>query len=88
MVFPDSVGISVVCVLDVTQKETKRVCCVQSFAVVEIPVCNGGGEPLMLEVLLEGDGLTGDGGLCVPALETLTYKVTFCPVRAGRSTGR
>ncbi|XP_024117899.1 cilia- and flagella-associated protein 47 isoform X1 [Oryzias melastigma] len=62
-------------------------CVAESSAVVEIPVCNGGGEPLLLEVMLEGDDLTGEGRLSVPALETLSYKVTFRPVRAGRSTG-
>ncbi|XP_041638088.1 cilia- and flagella-associated protein 47-like isoform X2 [Cheilinus undulatus] len=62
-------------------------CVALSSVAIEIPVSNPQGELLMLDVILEGDDLSGANWVSVPPRETLTYKATFSPVRAGKSTG-
>ncbi|KAM7365486.1 hypothetical protein PAMP_016406 [Pampus punctatissimus] len=63
-------------------------CAAQSSVAIEIPVNNPQGEPLMLDVYLEGDGLSGADWVSVPPQETLTYKVMFSPDGVGKTTGR
>ena len=44
-----------------------------------------GGE---VDVALEGEGLSGEQRATAPPQGTLLYRVTFTPVREGRTTGR
>ncbi|XP_044200977.1 cilia- and flagella-associated protein 47-like isoform X2 [Thunnus albacares] len=62
-------------------------CAAQSSVAIEIPVNNPQGKPLMLDVYLEGDGLSGANWVSIPPQETLTYKAVFSPGRVGKSTG-
>ncbi|KAM9334135.1 cilia and flagella-associated protein 47-like [Symphorus nematophorus] len=62
-------------------------CITQSSVAIEIPVSNPRGEPLMLDVYLEGDDLSGANRVSVTPWETLTYKAMFSPSRVGKSTG-
>lgn len=60
----------------------------QSSVAIEIPVSNPLGEPLVLEVRLEGDDLSGADSVSVPPGGSLAYKATFSPGRVGKSGGR
>ncbi|KAL3045754.1 hypothetical protein OYC64_013917 [Pagothenia borchgrevinki] len=62
-------------------------CVAQSSVAIEIPVKNPRGEPLRLDVYLEGDDLSGANQVSIPPGETLTYKATFSPGAVGKSTG-
>ncbi|XP_078147098.1 cilia and flagella-associated protein 47-like [Centroberyx gerrardi] len=62
-------------------------CAVQSSAVIEIPVNNPHGEPLMLDVYLEGEDLSGANMVSVPPQGAITYKATFSPGRVGKRRG-
>ncbi|XP_010774715.1 uncharacterized protein [Notothenia coriiceps] len=62
-------------------------CVAQSSVAIEIPVKNPRGEPLRLDVHLEGDDLSGANRVSIPPGETLTYKATFSPGTVGKSTG-
>lgn len=62
--------------------------CSQSSVAIEIPVNNPQGEALMLDVYLEGNGVTGANWVSIPPGETLTYKAMFSPARVGKGTGR
>lgn len=62
--------------------------CSQSSVAIAIAVKNPQGEVLMLDVCLERDKLSGADQVLIPPWETLAYKVTFSPTRAGKSTGR
>ncbi|KAM9828926.1 cilia- and flagella-associated protein 47-like isoform 1-T1 [Syngnathus typhle] len=62
-------------------------CTVQSSVAIEIPVSNPGEELLMLNVDLGGDDLCGADWVFIPPQETLTYKVTFSPVKVGKTRG-
>ncbi|CAJ1087521.1 cilia- and flagella-associated protein 47-like isoform X1 [Xyrichtys novacula] len=63
-------------------------CAAQSSVAIEIPVSNPLRELLMLDVLLEGDDLSGANWVSIPPRDTLAYKATFSPVKVGKSTGR
>ncbi|MEQ2181581.1 hypothetical protein GOODEAATRI_013061, partial [Goodea atripinnis] len=45
-------------------------------------------ELLTLDVCLEGSDLTGADRISLPPQGTLSYKVTYSPVRVGKGTGR
>ncbi|KAK1876737.1 Cilia- and flagella-associated protein 47 [Dissostichus eleginoides] len=62
-------------------------CVAQSSVAIEIPVKNPRGEPLRLDVYLEGDDLSGANRISIPPGETLSYKATFSPGAVGKSTG-
>ncbi|XP_074521086.1 cilia- and flagella-associated protein 47-like [Halichoeres trimaculatus] len=62
-------------------------CAAQSSVAIEIPVRNPHGEELMLDVILEGDDLSGANQVSIPPWETLAYKAAFSPVRVGKSRG-
>ncbi|KAK0148390.1 Cilia- and flagella-associated protein 47 [Merluccius polli] len=55
--------------------------------VVELTVRNPGGGELEVDVTLEGEGLSGEQRATAPPWGTLDYRVTFAPVREGRTTG-
>ena len=63
-------------------------CAVQSCVTVEISVSNPQAESLLLGVCLEGEDLSGDSQVCLPAAGSLTYKATYSPARVGHRTGR
>ncbi|XP_046887323.1 cilia- and flagella-associated protein 47-like [Hypomesus transpacificus] len=62
-------------------------CAVQSCVTVEISVSNPQAESLLLGVCLEGEDLSGDSQVCLPAAGSLTYKATYSPARVGHRTG-
>ncbi|XP_031708292.1 cilia- and flagella-associated protein 47 [Anarrhichthys ocellatus] len=62
-------------------------CAAQSSVSIKVAVKNPHGEPLMLDVYLEGDELSGADRVSIPPRDTLTYKVMFSPGRVGKSTG-
>ncbi|CAK6965505.1 LOW QUALITY PROTEIN: cilia and flagella-associated protein 47-like [Scomber scombrus] len=62
-------------------------CAAQRSVAIEIPVNNPQGEALMLDVYLEGNGVTGANWVSIPPGETLTYKAMFSPARVGKGTG-
>eukprot|EP00064_Thunnus_orientalis_P009032 superscaffoldBa00001118_g9055 len=66
--------------LDVPNYSQKKLSLKSSVA-IEIPVNNPQGKPLMLDVYLEGDGLSGANWVSIPPQETLTYKAVFSPGR-------
>ena len=55
---------------------------------MEISVSNPQAESLLLGVCLEGEDLSGDSQVCLPAAGSLTYKATYSPARVGHRTGR
>ncbi|XP_069579420.1 cilia- and flagella-associated protein 47-like [Brachyistius frenatus] len=62
-------------------------CAARRSVAIEIPVNNPRGEPLTLDVQLEGGDLSGAGRFSVPPRGTLAYEATFSPVRVGKTTG-
>ncbi|XP_047432995.1 cilia and flagella-associated protein 47-like isoform X3 [Mugil cephalus] len=62
-------------------------CVTQSSVAIEIPVNNPGGEPLMLDVDVEGGDMSGGRSVSLPPRGTVTYKASFSPSGVGKSTG-
>ncbi|KAK5608644.1 hypothetical protein CRENBAI_022655 [Crenichthys baileyi] len=62
-------------------------CVAKSSVAIDIPVSNPGEELLTLDVWLEGGDLTGADRISLPPQGTLSYKVTYSPVRVGKGTG-
>ncbi|XP_067349403.1 cilia and flagella-associated protein 47-like isoform X2 [Channa argus] len=62
-------------------------CVAQSSVAIEIPVSNPEREPLMLNVNLEGDNLSGASWISVPPEEIVSYTATFSPDSVGKCTG-
>ncbi|XP_035984268.1 cilia- and flagella-associated protein 47 isoform X2 [Fundulus heteroclitus] len=62
-------------------------CVAKSCVTIEIPVSNPGEELLTLDVCLQGCGLTGADQISLPPRGTLSYKVTYSPVRVEKATG-
>ncbi|XP_074483047.1 cilia and flagella-associated protein 47-like isoform X1 [Sebastes fasciatus] len=80
-------SLEIICEPAAPIKSIQVECAAQSSVAIEIAVKNPRGEPLTLGVYLEGDELSGANWVSVLPRETLTYKATFSPSRAGKSTG-
>ncbi|XP_032888183.1 cilia- and flagella-associated protein 47 [Amblyraja radiata] len=62
-------------------------CAVQESIDVKIVITNPIDEPLTLDVILNGDGITGDTCLVVKPKETISYVARFAPSIVGETIG-
>uniref|UniRef100_UPI00398E85F1 cilia- and flagella-associated protein 47-like isoform X2 n=1 Tax=Pristiophorus japonicus TaxID=55135 RepID=UPI00398E85F1 len=63
-------------------------CAVQENIDVPIPICNPIDEPLTLDVMLNGAGITGDTCLVIKPKEVISYMARYTPSVVGESNGR
>ncbi|CAH1800026.1 unnamed protein product [Owenia fusiformis] len=80
-------SVEVICTPPPPEKTLQIRCACQKQAILEVGVTNPVNEPITLEVMVEGQGISGPAEITLPAFGRSVYELKYFPGAIGKSEG-